>query len=226
MPHPSTFPEHEGPPLRKNRNPSLHFCNPVHPRPFRVLPFPNGPRGRHPGGVYQSHFDFEHNALFYFPRIYLPPRILFSPPRCPRGSWRSSKSQPDEPGAFHQSSQSQCRSPAPPGRIPYTLFKQGTPQSPSARKVSHRYPLCASRHRFFLAGVDVPGEALSCLMWTSFPSTRREILWWRRASTDRSQGGNPFMDYQLPSAIIAFKQGLGRLIRTVRIGSASVLDVG
>ena len=30
----------------------------------------------------------------------------------------------------------------------------------------------------------------------------------------REQGGNPFYDYQLPSAIIKFKQGFGRLIRS------------
>ena len=40
------------------------------------------------------------------------------------------------------------------------------------------------------------------------------------------RGGNPFMQYQVPSAIISFKQGLGRLIRkTTDRGILSVLDV-
>lgn len=40
----------------------------------------------------------------------------------------------------------------------------------------------------------------------------------------RNQGGNPFMDYQLPQAVIALKQGAGRLIRDM--GDYGVLMIG
>jgi ATP-dependent DNA helicase DinG len=41
----------------------------------------------------------------------------------------------------------------------------------------------------------------------------------------REQGGNPFFDYQLPSAIIKFKQGFGRLVRTkTDTGIVVILD--
>jgi ATP-dependent DNA helicase DinG len=46
-----------------------------------------------------------------------------------------------------------------------------------------------------------------------------------RIDAIRDQGGNPFMDYQVPSAIITFKQGIGRLIRkSSDKGLLSVLD--
>ncbi len=44
-------------------------------------------------------------------------------------------------------------------------------------------------------------------------------------SKRREEGGNPFADYQLPSAILKFKQGFGRLIRTkTDTGIVVVLD--
>jgi len=47
-----------------------------------------------------------------------------------------------------------------------------------------------------------------------------------RIESIRAHGGNPFMDYQLPTAIISLKQGLGRLIRnSADRGILSVLDI-
>ena len=66
----------------------------------------------------------------------------------------------------------------------------------------------------FWEGVDVKGESLICVMIDklpfaspSDPVTKARI---RRLAED---GANPFHDYQLPQALIAFKQGAGRLIR-------------
>lgn len=66
----------------------------------------------------------------------------------------------------------------------------------------------------FWEGVDVRGEALSCVMIDRLPfaSPGDPVLAARIESLRRS-GGNPFRDYQLPQAVIALKQGAGRLIR-------------
>ena len=66
----------------------------------------------------------------------------------------------------------------------------------------------------FWQGVDVPGEGLSNVIIVRLPfAVPDKPLLAGRLEQIRIQGGNPFYEYQLPSAIIKFKQGFGRLIR-------------
>ena len=67
----------------------------------------------------------------------------------------------------------------------------------------------------FWEGVDVPGDALSLVVIDKLPFAPPDdpLLAARLAHIER-QGGNPFLDYQLPEAAISLKQGAGRLIRT------------
>lgn len=66
----------------------------------------------------------------------------------------------------------------------------------------------------FWHGVDIPGEALSCLMIDRIPfAVPTEPLVAARIGWLQDRGEEPFYNYQLPSAIIDLKQGLGRLIR-------------
>lgn len=68
----------------------------------------------------------------------------------------------------------------------------------------------------FWEGVDVRGAALSCVIIEKLPfAAPGEPVLEARLSALRQQGGNPFMDYQLPQAVISLKQGVGRLIRDV-----------
>ena len=66
----------------------------------------------------------------------------------------------------------------------------------------------------FWMGVDVPGEALSNVIITKLPfSVPSEPLIEARLDKITADGGNPFMQYSLPEAVLKFKQGIGRLIR-------------
>ncbi|MBK9131067.1 MAG: ATP-dependent DNA helicase [Gammaproteobacteria bacterium] len=68
----------------------------------------------------------------------------------------------------------------------------------------------------FWEGVDVRGPALSCVIIDKLPfAPPDDPVFQARASLMRARGGNPFRDYQLPAAVIALKQGVGRLIRDV-----------
>ena len=67
----------------------------------------------------------------------------------------------------------------------------------------------------FWEGVDVAGEALSCVVLARLPFAQvgDPVVEARSEQIERS-GGNPFRDYALPEAVIKFRQGFGRLIRT------------
>jgi ATP-dependent DNA helicase DinG len=68
----------------------------------------------------------------------------------------------------------------------------------------------------FWEGVDVRGEALSCVIIDKLPfASPGDPVLKARMDAMTKQGRNPFFTYQLPSAVIALRQGIGRLIRDV-----------
>jgi ATP-dependent DNA helicase DinG len=74
--------------------------------------------------------------------------------------------------------------------------------------------------------VDVPGDALQNVIITKLPfSVPDQPLLEARLEAIQERGGNPFFEYQVPEAIIKFKQGFGRLIRSKRDrGQVVLLD--
>jgi ATP-dependent DNA helicase DinG len=78
----------------------------------------------------------------------------------------------------------------------------------------------------FWQGVDVVGEALSCVIIDKLPfASPGDPITSARIDAIRAQGGDPFGEYQVPLAILALQQGLGRLIRHRRDrGVLAILD--
>jgi ATP-dependent DNA helicase DinG len=78
----------------------------------------------------------------------------------------------------------------------------------------------------FWTGVDVPGDALSQVIITRLPfDPPTHPILEARAEHIRDAGGNPFNELTLPDALIKFRQGVGRLIRTATDrGVVTILD--
>ena len=78
----------------------------------------------------------------------------------------------------------------------------------------------------FWQGVDVPGEALSCVILTRLPfGTPEHPLAQARAERLLAAGSDPFLSYFLPEALLKFRQGIGRLIRSREDrGIVAILD--
>lgn len=110
-------------------------------------------------------------------------------------------------------------------RVPWPLFVQGTAPRHQLleefRASGHGVLLGAAS---FWEGVDVAGEALSVVVIDKLPfaSPDDPVLQARLDALEQS-GINPFMGWQVPSAVIALKQGAGRLIRDVHDRGVLVL---
>ena len=79
------------------------------------------------------------------------------------------------------------------------------------RKTPHAVLLGTSS---FWEGVDVRGQSLSCVIIDKLPfAAPDDPVLQARLRKLEEEGGNPFMDYQMPEAIISLRQGIGRLIR-------------
>ncbi|HJT99316.1 MAG TPA: ATP-dependent DNA helicase [Rhodanobacteraceae bacterium] len=112
-----------------------------------------------------------------------------------------------------------------PARVTFPLFVQGT--APRHRlltdfRASGNGVLLGAAS--FWEGVDVAGEALSVVVIDKLPfAAPDDPVLVARLDALREAGGNPFTDWQVPAAVIALKQGAGRLIRDVHDRGVLVL---
>jgi ATP-dependent DNA helicase DinG len=113
------------------------------------------------------------------------------------------------------------------GKLDYPLLKQGEEQK---RELLNTFRKEISSVLFatqsFWQGVDVQGEALSCVIIDKLPfASPSDPIVEARIRNLEIKKRNPFQEYQIPAAIILLKQGLGRLIRSAEDrGLLSILD--
>jgi ATP-dependent DNA helicase DinG len=179
-------------------------------------------------GIYPSHFDFRDQALFYIPLDLPGPG---APDFAVKASERimrmleisSGRALVLFTGYFNMNVVYQKIK----GTLPYKVLRQGdAPKSALLEEFRNDTNSVLLATGSFWEGVDVPGESLSCLIIDKLPfDSPGDPLVSARIEAIREREGNPFMDYQLPSAIITLKQGLGRLIRKRSDrGVLSILD--
>ncbi len=167
---------------------------------------------------WESPFDYAHQALFYHPRGLPQPSdpeftdkiIDFVLPVL-----KASQGRAFFLFTSHRALQRAAQ--LLEDKIAYPLLVQGSRSKGvllEEFKKSGQAVLLATAS--FWEGVDVRGDALSCVIIDKLPfaSPGDPVLKARMAAMEK-QGRNPFFEHQLPSAIIMLRQGVGRLIRDV-----------
>jgi ATP-dependent DNA helicase DinG len=99
--------------------------------------------------------------------------------------------------------------------LEYPIFTQGSaPRTELLKQFRETPSAVLFATASFWQGVDVVGEALSCVIIDKLPfASPADPVTAARMDALRASGGDPFGEYQVPLAILALQQGLGRLIR-------------
>ena len=101
-------------------------------------------------------------------------------------------------------------------RVPFPMLLQGTaPRSALLERFKNTPGAVLFATASFWQGVDVPGEQLSCVIVDRLPfAVPSDPIVAARVKALQEDGRNPFAELQIPQAVLALKQGFGRLIRT------------
>jgi len=100
-------------------------------------------------------------------------------------------------------------------RVLFPLMLQGTaPRSVLLERFKNTPNAVLFATASFWQGVDVPGEQLSCVIVDRLPfAVPSDPIVAARVRALEEEGRNPFSEFQVPEAVLALKQGFGRLIR-------------
>jgi ATP-dependent DNA helicase DinG len=102
------------------------------------------------------------------------------------------------------------------GRVKFPMLLQGTaPRSVLLERFKNTDGAVLFATASFWQGVDVPGEQLSCVIVDRLPfAVPSDPIVAARVASLQADGRNAFAEFQVPAAVLALKQGFGRLIRT------------
>lgn len=163
-----------------------------------------------------SEFEYERQAILYLPRRMPDPRSpMFADAALReiveilrRTSGRAFVLFTSY--AMLRTTEGQLRS-----TLPYPIFVQGeAPRSTLLGQFRSTPNAVLLATASFWHGVDVAGEALSCVIVDKLPFVSpSDPITAARIDAVQARGGSPFQEYQLPVAILSLQQGLGRLIR-------------
>jgi ATP-dependent DNA helicase DinG len=163
-----------------------------------------------------SEFDFAHQAVLYLPRQMPPPRSPAFPAAVARETVEIVRRTKGRAFVLFTSyAVLRAVEPVVRERVDYPLFVQGAaPRSAllrGFRETPHAVLLATSS---FWQGVDVVGDALSCVIVDKLPfASPLDPITAARMESIAANGGDAFDEYQVPQAILTLLQGLGRLIR-------------
>lgn len=167
--------------------------------------------------IVPSHFDFANQSILYVPRNLPEPREegwLSQACRELETILEASKGRAFI--LFTSYSQMEQVYESLKNHLPYPMLIQGEKSKSALLDIFRNTPnavLFATSS--FWQGVDVQGEQLSCVVIDKLPfSVPSDPVVAARISQINESGGNAFYDYQIPTATILLKQGMGRLIRS------------
>jgi ATP-dependent DNA helicase DinG len=170
---------------------------------------------------WESPFDFERQALFYVPRNLPEPNDASFTERVIEAAYPVLQASRGRAfilfttlRALRRAKDLLAEKLARDG-LDYPLLVQGTGSRTEllARFRRMDNPILLGSQSFW-EGVDVRGEALSLVVIDKLPfAPPDDPVLAARIDAMRAKGGNPFMELQLPQAILQLKQGAGRLIR-------------
>ena len=163
-----------------------------------------------------SEFDYAAQALLYLPRRLPPPRA----PAFPEAAAREiveivKRSRGRAFVLFTSYAVLRAVQQVVEMSLPYPILVQGkAPRTELIERFRSTPNAVLLATSSFWQGVDVVGEALSCVIIDKLPfASPGDPVTSARIDAINAAGGNAFADYQVPLAILALQQGLGRLIR-------------
>jgi ATP-dependent DNA helicase DinG len=168
--------------------------------------------------VVASHFDYESQALLYVPPDLPDPR---EPGFAERAATRIRQVLEITRGRafclFTSHAQMNQVHDRLLGELEYAVLLQGTaPKNTLLERFRATPNAVLFATASFWQGVDVQGDQLSCVIIDRLPfAVPNDPITAARIRAIDEAGGNAFMQYQVPSAVISLKQGFGRLIRSL-----------
>ena len=173
-------------------------------------------------GYWQSPFDYANQALLYVPRDLPPPNSFEHTDAVVAAALPVLRASRGRAFLLFTTLRALARArevllaEVERGALDYPLLTQGegsrTELLTRFRRLGNAILLGSQS---FWEGIDVPGDALSLVVIDKLPfAPPDDPLFAARLEHIAREGGNPFMDYQLPQAAIDLKQGAGRLIRS------------